>query len=197
MPGPDHRFATRWLVLGDPAEVFDLLADPSGWPQWWGSVHASARTVKSGEPGGRAARVELVSGARLPVLLRTRVTVAALERPHSIELELHGDVRGHARWEIEPRGPYVAITTECVVRGAGALSATLGTLLAPLTRAEFGWALHQGMLGLKLELRRRHAVTAHERAMIPRLEAVAAREARPGAPGALLEPLPEKSEPAR
>jgi hypothetical protein len=178
MSGPAHRFASRWHVAGDTAEVFDLLANPAGFPEWWGSVHAAARVLEDGRPDGVGRAVELVSGARLPRLLRVRATMAAVNRPHACALELRGDLEGEAAWHLRRDGPYVIADLDCRVRAVGTLAGWRLAALAAIARAEFRWAMRQGRLGLLLELRRRHAVTAHERAMIPRLAGVAVREAR-------------------
>ncbi len=170
MPRVEHRFAFRWRIPGEPAEVFDLLAEPARYPEWWGSVHAAARAVAPGEAGASRA-VELLSGARLPLLLRTRVSVMRLEPPRAIAFRLGGRIEGDGAWRLDVDGPYVSAALECRLRATRLPAA----LLLPLVRAEWRWAMRQGEIGLRLELRRRHAATAHERAMVPRLAGVAVR----------------------
>jgi hypothetical protein len=200
MPRPEQRFASRWHIPGEPAEVFELLADPARFPEWWGPVHASARVIEDGRADGTGRTVELVSGARLPGLLRLRATMVAVNRPYACALALAGDVDGEAAWHLRREGPYVVADLDCRVRASGTLARWRLAALAPLARLEFRWAMRRGRLGLLLELRRRHAVTAHERAMIPRLPGGAVRAARhesvPANGAAALLPT-EPREPAR
>ncbi len=177
MPGIDQRFTARWRIPGETAEVFKVLADVAGYPAWWGSVHASARVLVPGDAAGEGRVVELVSGARAPVLLHTHVRIARLAAPLAARLELDGDVRGEGGWRLEADGPYVIVDFDCRVRPRGIGIGLALRALAPLLRAEHRWAMHRGALALQLELRRRRAVTARERAMVPYRAGAAVREA--------------------
>ncbi len=161
------RFASRSLVPGSAAEVFDLLADPETWPRWWPATHTAARTLARGADAGAGRCVELRSRMGAGLALDWRWRLLGAERPHECVFALEGDVAGTAAWTLRTDGPYAVVESTWALRVRGALRHAFARLLAPGLAAAHGRAVRAGELALRIELRRRHAVTAHERAMIP------------------------------
>jgi hypothetical protein len=161
------RLASRSLVPGSAAEVFDLLADPETWPRWWPATHTAARTLARGAADGTGRRVELRSRLGAGLALDWRWRLLSAVRPHECVFALEGDVAGTAAWSLTADGPYAVVDAAWELRVRGALRHAFGRLLAPVLAAAHRRAVRAGELALRIELRRRHAVTAHERAMIP------------------------------
>jgi hypothetical protein len=173
----EQRFRSRWRLPGEAGEVFDVLLEAAAYALWWGSVHASARMIRAGDARGEGRVVELVSGARVPLLLRSRLTFTRIERPFACALSLEGDVQGQGEWRLVQDGPYVEARLAWRVRTRNRAAGAALLVLAPLLQAEYGWAMRKGEIAIQLELRRRHAATARERAMVPYPSGAAVREA--------------------
>ena len=74
----EYVFVDEWDVAAPPDDVFDALADPRSYPQWWLPVYVSVET--EGEPRlGQEARQQFKG--RLPYELHTRSTDHAARTP--------------------------------------------------------------------------------------------------------------------
>lgn len=169
MPEATNSIHAQWRVPGDAGAAFELLARPEDWPRWWASVHARSRVLDAASAGGRGPAVMLVSHGRTPTLLRWTLAVESIARDASLVYALGGEVRGTLAFAFAHAAPYTVIDVTWNVNVVHPSKRMLLGVLRPLLHAEAGWALQQGEIGLRLEARRRAAVTAHERASVPHL----------------------------
>ncbi|OEJ31185.1 SRPBCC family protein [Streptomyces subrutilus] len=91
-----YRFRSVWDLDAPPAHVYAVLAQPEEYPRWWPQI----RRVEPVDERTGTATVRSV----LPYALR--VTVGELLRDPVrgvLEVSLHGDLEGWARWTVRPR----------------------------------------------------------------------------------------------
>lgn len=111
-------FETRWDVPAPAAEVAAALVDLEHYPQWWPQVRAVARLDED--------RAWVVCRSVLPYSLDLILTARRRAGP-LIEVEIDGDLRGWARFELSESRPGRTRAdyrqrVEVVGRGAGALA---------------------------------------------------------------------------
>jgi len=170
MPVFHVHLSTRWRIGGRPAEIYDVIADADALSRWWPAVHLEARLLERGAPDGTGLTVEARSRGWLPLTQRWRYRVTEAARPARLAVAVGGDLEGTAVWTLSQTaadGPYVDVRFELTVRPRRPLAGALWLLLRPLVVANLRWAMARGELSLLIELRRRRAVTGHERDMVP------------------------------
>jgi hypothetical protein len=159
----EYVFVTRWRVAGTIEEVSEILEDAVGLARWWPAVYLDVRVAD--EPRGRV--VSLVTSGWLPYTLRWQFRVTESRRPRGFSLEAWGDFVGRGDWTLIQAGEFADIVYDWRVRADKPLLRRLSFVLKPLFAANHRWAMARGEESLRLELRRRHAQTAAERAAIP------------------------------
>ena len=87
--------------------------------------------------------------------------------PHGFALEASGDFVGRGVWTLEQRGEWVHVIYDWRISAEKPLLRTFSFLFKPIFSANHRWAMRMGEKSLELELRRRRATTAEERARIP------------------------------
>jgi len=167
MSAHDYSFLTHWRVGGTRDEVYDVLSDAAGLARWWPSVYLEVRVLEPGDADGVGREVELFTKGWLPYTLRWRFRIVEAERPAGFALVAQGDFDGSGRWSLRQDGPYVNVSYDWRIRAEKPLLRRLSIVLKPLFAANHRWAMARGERSLQLELRRRRAVTAHEREIVP------------------------------
>lgn len=167
MASNDFQLVTRWRVPATLAEVNDLLRDGPGLARWWPSVYLDVVELRRGEPSGLGNTISLYTKGWLPYTLRWQFQVTEVNHPHGFSLAAWGDLTGRGVWTFEPDGDHLTITYDWRVRSDKPLFRYFSFILKPLFSANHNWAMARGEESLKLELRRRRATTAEERARIP------------------------------
>ena len=162
-----YRFVTRWRVDGTCGEVADILGDPLALVRWWPSVYLAAEQIAPPGPGGVGRRVRLHTRGWLPYTLRWELVVVESNYPNGMTIEAAGDFEGRGIWTFEQDGPCVSATYDWRVRAEKPLLRRLSFALRPLFEANHRWAMAQGEASLKLELRRRRALSDDARDRVP------------------------------
>ena len=85
----------------------------------------------------------------------------------SFRLEASGDFVGRGIWTLVQDGPDVLIEYDWKILAEKPLLRDFSFIMKPIFGANHRWAMGQGEESLKLELARRHAGSAAERALIP------------------------------
>ena len=163
----DYDFRTRWRVAGTPAEVAAVIGDAAALPRWWPAVYLEVRVRGTGGATGVGQVVDLHTKGWLPYTLRWTLTVTSPVTPHGFAIRAQGDLIGEGHWVFTADGPETVIDYHWQVSAATALLRRLTWLLRPAFSANHRWAMRLGEQSLRLELRRRRAVTEAERRRIP------------------------------
>lgn len=167
MASNDYHFVTLWRVPGTIAEVSATLADAADLPRWWPAVYLEARVLEPGAADGVGRVVELYTKGWLPYTLRWRFRVTESRAPHGFALEAWGDFVGRGVWSFAQEGERVAIIYDWKISAEKPLLRRLSFLLKPIFAANHRWAMRTGEASLRLELCRRQARSAAERAAVP------------------------------
>ena len=162
----DYHFITHWRVRGTVEEVKEVLADGTNLPRWWPSVYLDVQELEPGEPSGVGKVVDLYTKGWLPYTLRWQLRITEV-RPDGFTLEAWGDFVGRGIWTFAQDGAWVDVTYDWKIRADKPLLRYLSFLLRPIFAANHRWAMAQGEESLRLELARRRATSAEERARIP------------------------------
>ena len=143
----EYVFIDEWHVDAPPEPVFDAIADATTYPDWWRPVYLSAE-ADGPLRVGRVAR-EHFKG-RLPYHLRTRTRTVRLERPHVIEGETDGDLRGRGVWTLDALpGGGTHVRFDWRVHADRALLRVLTPVLRPALRWNHNWAIARAIEGLE------------------------------------------------
>lgn len=162
-----YHFVTHWQVTGTVAEVFQIISNACDMRRWWPSVYLEVQEIQPGDERGVGKVVSLYTKGWLPYTLRWQFRVTEARPPAGFSLEAWGDFVGHGQWTLEQAGPLVNVSYDWRIRADKPLLRYLSFLLKPIFAANHRWAMAKGEESLRLELARRHARTAEERARIP------------------------------
>lgn len=125
-----YRFRSVWDLDAPPERVFAVLERPGEYPQWWPQIR----------------RVEPVDGRTGTAVIRSvlpyalRVTVGELLRDPVrgvLEVSLHGDLEGWARWTVRPRAGTGNARTRALYEQEVEVRLPLMRRLAPAGRPVF------------------------------------------------------------
>lgn len=161
-----YEFVTRWELEATPDEVFDILEDVTSLPRWWPSVYLEVTEVERGAADGVGRVVSFFTKGWLPYTLRWSARLLGSQRPARIELEAFGDFEGRGLWTLEQSGSLTVVTYRWTVSAEKPLLKTMSFALKPFFAANHEWAMARGLESIKLELLRRRAETAEQRAKV-------------------------------
>ncbi len=167
MPNNDYHFTTTWRVTASLPEVNELIGNASDLSRWWPAVYLQVKELQTGDEVGLGKVVDLHTTGWLPYTLRWQFRVIESRYPNGFTLEAWGDFVGHGIWTFEPDGEIVTITYDWNIRADKPLLRYFSFIFKPIFSANHRWAMQKGLESLQLELARRHARTAEERARIP------------------------------
>jgi hypothetical protein len=156
----EYVFVTRWRVAASTQEVFDILEDPEALSRWWPAVYLAVRRLPDGS-------VDLLTKGWLPYRLRWRFRVTERHPPHGFSLEASGDLVGRGVWTLRQDGSFAQVEYDWRVRADKPLLRYGSFIFKPIFAANHRWAMARGEESLRLEILRRHARTAAERALVP------------------------------
>ena len=163
----DYHIVSRWRVDGTCGEVADVLSDPLSLPRWWPSVYVSVDEIEPRKEGGLGGRTLLCTKGWLPYTLQWELSVVESDYPNRIALDARGDFVGRGIWTFVQDGPSVDVVYDWSIGVEKPLLRNLSFLLKPIFEANHRWAMAQGEESLKLELRRRRALSDETRAGVP------------------------------
>jgi hypothetical protein len=167
MASNDYHFITTWRVKATLQEINDIIGNAPDLPRWWPSVYIDVQEIELGDERGVGKVIDLYTKGFLPYTLRWQFRVTESRYPYGFTLDAWGDFVGRGIWTFEPAGDEVIITYDWNIRADKPLLRNLSFLMKPFFSANHRWAMQQGLESLKIELARRHASTAEERALIP------------------------------
>ena len=142
----EYVFVDEWDVDAPIEHVFDALADGRTYPQWWKPVYIEVEA--DGPPQVGAVSSHYFQG-RLPYKLRTTSRITRYERPHVVESDVDGDLRGHGIWTLTPRDGRVHVRFDWRVFADRPLLRYLTPVLRPAFRWNHNWAIARAVEGLE------------------------------------------------
>jgi hypothetical protein len=147
----EYHFLERWHADAAPDAVWDLVADPRTYTQWWPEF---LEVTKLNDIEGVGARAAVHVKAALPYHMRFELDSIRYDRPHASEVEVRGDLVGRMRWLFVPYASGTYIVFEEEVRTGKQLL----NVLAPVGKPFFAWnhriMMRHGQRGLAEQLRR-------------------------------------------
>jgi quercetin dioxygenase-like cupin family protein len=148
----EYTFVDEWDVQAPPEAVFDVLADGTTYPDWWKPVYIDATD------DGTYTHQHFKG--RLPYHLHTRTKTVVSDRPHRIQGETDGDLRGTGIWTLTatPTGTHVRFDWR--VHADRRLLKLLTPILRPALRWNHNWAIARAIEGLEPYARQRTKVAA-------------------------------------
>lgn len=167
MASNDYHFITTWRVQSTCQEVSEILGNAPDLVRWWPSVYLGVKELEKGELTGVGKVISLYTKGWLPYTLRWQFRVTKVNSPNGFQLEAWGDFVGRGIWTFERDNDYVKITYDWKIQAAKPLLRYLSFIMKPIFSANHHWAMAKGEESLLLELARRRATTAEERAAIP------------------------------
>ena len=142
----EYVFVDEWDVAAPAEAVFDALADPRTYPEWWRPVYLEVSA--DGPPAVGSVSHQRFKG-KLPYSLEQTSEIVRLERPREFEVHVVGDLEGRGVWRIEPRGEGVHVRFDWRVRGNKPVIRILTPLLRPVFRSNHNWAIRRAVEGLE------------------------------------------------
>jgi uncharacterized protein YndB with AHSA1/START domain len=130
----EYSFLTPWLLAAPRQQVWELLEDTAGWPQWWrGVARVEQRgAVRSDGAGGR----HLVEWrSRVPYSVVFEFEVERVQAPLLMEGSASGDLAGRGCWRLYEEAGVTAVVYEWHVR----TTKTWMNLVSPIARPIFEW----------------------------------------------------------
>jgi len=162
----DYHFITTWRVPGTAREVSEVLADAADLPRWWPAVYLDVKVLEPGDENGIGKVMDLYTKGWLPYTLRWKFRVTESNPPRGFALVADGDFVGRGIWTLTQDGDMVDVVYDWKIRADKPLLRFFSFVMKPIFAANHRWAMARGEESLKLELARRHAATAAERAHV-------------------------------
>jgi hypothetical protein len=140
-----YSFRNTWRVDAPPGVVFDVLAEPGDYAEWWPEIKEVRRV--------RERKVAVRVRSLLPYVLDFQMEEARREPDNGVlEVRMTGDLEGFSRWTILPVGGGSLLLFEEEVH----TNRTTLNRLAPVARIAFGWnhslMMRHGEAGLRTYL---------------------------------------------
>ena len=162
-----YHFIDRWRVEADVKEVADILEDAVSLTRWWGSVYFDVKEIEPADEHGLGRLIRLRAGGWLPYTLRIDFRTIESRYPYGFSMDATGDLEGRGIWTFAADGRFVDVTYDWTIRANKPIIEKLSFLLKPIFRSNHTWTMKRGQESLRLELLRRRAPSAPERAHIP------------------------------
>jgi hypothetical protein len=176
----EYYFVDRWRLRGSVEEVAELIDHPEEFRRWWPAAWLDYESLSEADDDGAspedAASTTCCTVGRtfryrvkgwLPYSLKLTFRVTERRPPNVLVVAATGDLVGEGRWTLEQQGPKVEVTYEWRVHAERPLVRRLSSVLKPVFRSNHFWVMRQGAHSMMLELRRRRATSAEERALVP------------------------------
>lgn len=136
-----YRFEHVWSLPLRRDDLFGVLADVAGYPDWWPQVRAVARVDED--------TAHLVVRSVLPYALDLTLVRAVEDRAAGVlEVGVHGRLRGWARWTLAGAGTSTRLRYEQEVDARGRLMEVGSRVARPLLVANHHTMMRSARKGL-------------------------------------------------
>jgi hypothetical protein len=149
----NYAFVTNWEVDAPIESVWDAIAHPREWPQWWRGVERVIE-LEPGDSTGLGSLRRFTFRSRLPYALTFDMRSTRIVHHELLEGRAIGELEGMGRWTFAPAGATTRVRYDWQVQ----TTKRWMELLAPIARPVFEWN-HDVIMAWGLDgLRRRVAV---------------------------------------
>ncbi len=158
------------IHLNAPREsVWEFIADPSSWPEWWRWLKA-VDVLEKGNVDTLGLRARFTFGTALPYSLSFETEMVRAVRPVLLEGQATGELAGTGRWELSEDAVGTKVRYTWIVE----TTKRWMNAMAPIARPAFSWN-HDVLM--------RDFATGLARALQAELSWVENRTVRPRSPG--------------
>ena len=110
-----YRFVTEFRVGAPIDDVYVMLVEPESWLDDWADAFQVER-IHHGDADGRGRAFAATVRAPLGHHLSARITTAAVDRPHRLDMVSSGDLEGAGRWDLAHADGVTAVWFDWDVR---------------------------------------------------------------------------------
>ena len=144
-----YSFLTTWCVAAPLQRVWEVLAAPDAYPEWWKGVRKST-VLEPGEEGPNSVGTlyRLKWRSKLPYTLEFDSRITRIEAPHLIEGQASGELEGRGVWRLfeSPLGTVALYNWD--VSTTRAWMNALGPIAGPVFAWNHDDVMRQGAEGL-------------------------------------------------
>jgi carbon monoxide dehydrogenase subunit G len=146
-----YRFVTIWTLQAPIEAVWAELSRPEAWPEWWRGVRR-VELVEPGDAAGVGALRRVTMTSTLPYRLTFAVRTVRLDRPHVIEVQSDGDLRGSGRWSLTSAADTTIARYDWNVEVTQVWMRRLDAIARPLFAWNHDVLMRRGLAGLQRRL---------------------------------------------
>lgn len=140
MSASAYHFEDHWKIPFSIEVVFDALATPVTFPDWWQGVYLKATPL---DPAAR--RIAVLTKGWLPYKLRWTIETIRMEKPSLIEFKASGDFETDlSKWILRPEGTGTLVTLDWNPKVEKPIVKLLSPVLKPVFEWNHHWAMNRG-----------------------------------------------------
>lgn len=147
----EYRFSTLWRVEAPLQIVWDILAHPDMWPNWWKSLEQVVE-IEKGDIRGIGALHRYTWKGALPYRITFDIHVVTIKPLHSLEGVASGEVEGIGLWSLFYDGTDTIVRYDWQIRTNKRWMNYLAPIAAPLFRWNHHSVMREGAKGLACKL---------------------------------------------
>ncbi len=138
MPANQYHFEDHWHVPFPIGDVFDVLAEPEKFPDWWQGVYLRTMPIAGN-------RIDALARGWLPYKLRFVIETVRREKPALIEFKATGDFRtDSSKWILMPEGSGTHVVLDWNPIVDKAVIRMFSPVLKPLFEWNHHWTMRRG-----------------------------------------------------
>ena len=130
-PRPRYALTTEWVLAASIDAVWDVLAAPEEWPEWWRYLDSVA-LLQAGDADDIGAVRRYTWSSPLHYRLTFDMTTTAWRRPDRIDGIASGDLCGAGHWRLRRAGETTRVRYAWTVTPGKRWMNALAPLLAPI-----------------------------------------------------------------
>lgn len=145
--GAKYSFTTIWRVHAPVERVWDAIAHPLAWPEWWKGVVA-VDELEAGESDGTGAIHRYTWKSALPYRLVFDMRVTNVAEPVLLEGRASGELEGSGVWTFTREGEATVARYQWNIETTRPWMNALGPVLRPAFEWNHDWVMNSGARGL-------------------------------------------------
>ena len=156
MAATEFHLVSTWALAASQKEVWDVLAAPERWPDWWPTVKR-VELLDPGDANGIGAVRRLTWSTALPYDIKFETTTVKVEPMVLIEGRAKGELDGIGRWTLTPTADGCLARYDWIVTVTKPWMVRLAFLLRPVFAWNHNKVMESGRQGLVAYLARQRA----------------------------------------